>query len=88
MKLVLFPLRVSVPPAVEVPVPCDLVIRPLPVIGAEMIVLPVPATVRAKVPRAREGPETVRALPELLVQVWAAPRASGAVMVKRPGDRC
>ncbi len=62
-----------------------LLIRPpLPPIAAEIAVLPEPASVSVLPPLVTLLPEIVSRLDELFVQVWAAPKTSGAVMFTGP----
>jgi len=60
-------------------VPVVFVIAPVKVFGPESLTVPVPALVRLEAPLI--PPLTVRALAELFVQVWSAPKATLAAMV-------
>src|SRR2546428_10952 len=78
------PLKVLMPLSVNVPLPALVIgAPPLPSLTTpEIVVLPLPSTVRA-LPLASTPPAPmVRRLPELFLQVWAPPTLTGAVIVK------
>ena len=78
------PPNVFVPLSVNVPLPALVIgAPPLPSLTTpEIVVLPLPSTVRA-LPLASTPPAPmVRRLPELFLQVWAPPTLTGAVIVR------
>lgn len=79
MVTVPLPRKFPPPPPLSLDTVPALMIRPLDELVPLRTRVPVPALVRLYAPLI--APLTVRLLAELLVQVWLAPRATGAAMV-------